>query len=115
MKTNLPATPKALSRGAASIWRKLVSIYEFDEGGLIHLRKACEFFTKADEAEKVLDAEGFTYIDAKGQPKLRPEFYAYRDLTAYGMRFLQKTGINLEPVGEVGRPAGSLGIKISGR
>lgn len=86
MKNSAPETPKvpkALSREAKALWRKLQEEYAIDdEAGLLILRTALEAFDRMREAQKVLNKEGLTVSDRFNQQKMHPLTTVERDSRA---------------------------------
>lgn len=66
-------TPSHLSKQSQDFYRKTVASYNLDDHHLLLLVKALEAFDLAEKCRKILDIEGFTYIDRFNAPRARPE------------------------------------------
>ena len=106
-----PKPPTKLPASARKLWRSLQSEYSIvDAGGLAILEAACRAFARASEAEAVLNAEGLTMRDAKGNEKARPEVAIERDARAQYLSALKLLSLDVEPLKPgIGRPGGSPG------
>ena len=75
-----PAAPKHLSAEARKLWSQLRSDYAIDDSaGLALLRAACEASDRAQQARKLIDADGMVSTDRFGQRKPHPAVAIERD------------------------------------
>jgi len=85
-----------------AFWRGTVAKYELDRHHLLLLQAACEAWDRRGQAKAVLDEQGTSYTDAKGNPRNRPEVAVERDSNITFMRSLRELGLDAASAG--GRP-----------
>ena len=72
--------PKHLSAEARKLWGELRNDYGIDDSaGLALLRAACEAHDRAQQARKMIDADGMVSTDRFGQRKPHPAVQIERD------------------------------------
>ncbi|GEN22175.1 hypothetical protein HCU01_01240 [Halomonas cupida] len=98
--------PSKLSTEARRLYTALATDYDItDEAGLALLRSVAESRTLIDECQKVISAEGITYLDRYGQPKPHPLLAVSRDARGQMMSALKALNLDLEPLRDAaGRP-----------
>ncbi len=87
--------PKHLEKTTAEWWLSVVAEYELDAHHVRLLTLACEAWDRGQEARKILDKEGLTFLDFRGQPKLRPEASVERDSRIGFARLVRELGLDL--------------------
>ncbi len=97
-----PAPPAHLSARSKAFFRKLVSEYALSTAQLELLRRCCESMDRADQAIRVLEAEGVVVVDRHGQSKAHPAAGLERDSRLAVARLLRE--LNLDPGGGDTRP-----------
>lgn len=107
MKNTQPKPPAGLSRAASRWWRALIEEYDFPLDGLLTLEAAMQSYDRWMQAREILDAEGLTYLDRFDKPKPHPATLIERDSRASMVRALKCLGLDIQPPGPIGRPAGS--------
>ena len=104
-----PQPPKALSREAKAIWRKLVDEYDMadDTAALLLLRSAMESYDRVQEVRAILAEEGLTVSGTAGTTKAHPATTVERDARSAMVTALRALNLDLEPVRDrLGRPGG---------
>jgi phage terminase small subunit len=77
-----------------SWWLEIVVEHDLKSHHLRLLRLGCEAWDRAQQARKLLDAEGITFTDKNGDPRSRPEVAIERDSrTAFG-RIVKELNLN---------------------
>lgn len=94
---NLPKPPKHLSPEARAWWAAVVGRFELAETDLHILRLAGEALDRAEQARRVLQQKGLTYVDPKRGPRMRPEVVIQRDASALFARLVAQLGLDAEP------------------
>lgn len=104
MKTR---TPEGLSRTAGAWWQSVRDDFNIeDAAGLALLTAAARALDRAEQARVLIDAHGVAVLDRFGQLRSNPAVAAERDAQATFRASLRELGLDLEPVGRVGRPGG---------
>lgn len=67
-----PSPPEHLSDARKAIWADVVQAFDPPTDALAVLELYCVSLDRAEEARKVLDVEGLTYIDRFDKPKEHP-------------------------------------------
>lgn len=104
----LPRPPKHLSDEAKSIWRQVVAGWEIDEAGLLVLRQALEAFDRLNQARELIDREGIVVTDPSGRKRAHPALAVEKEARLALLRAWRQLGLDVEPPGPVGRPAGGV-------
>lgn len=101
--------PAHLSAEAQREWRRLAEGYELDDpAARLILTTAFEAFDRMRGAQEKLAAEGVTYRDRFGKPKLHPAVTVERDARAAWLAALKQLNLDLEPLRDgPGRPPGT--------
>lgn len=68
------------------------------------LLHAAEAWDRGEEARRVVDREGQTYLDRFNQPKLRPEVLVERDMKTLFAKLVRELDLDLEAPKELSRP-----------
>lgn len=103
-----PKPPATLSKPARQWWEKLQSEYGIvDAGGMLVLNTAMAAFDRMEEAKRTLKREGTTFSDRFGQPRGHPSVVIERDSRAAMLQALRALHLDIEPLKQPGRPAGS--------
>jgi P27 family predicted phage terminase small subunit len=100
----LPTPPKGLSKEGKKLWKMVVSLYELDPPALEILHRALETLATVRTAEEQLALDGLTYRDAKGVIRAHPATGMLRDHRGLFLRYWKSLNLDLEPLGQVGRP-----------
>lgn len=88
--------PTHLSRDASRWWQQVVAAYDLEPHHLRQLQCAAEAWDRMVQARQVLDRDGLTYADFRGQPKPRPEIAIERDSRIAFMRALRELSLDAE-------------------
>ena len=104
--SKLPAAPKHLTAESKKLWRKLNEDYEFEVGQLLILEGAMECFDRMREAQKEIEAHGIL-VDSGRLLRANPAAKAENDSKKLLLAHIRQLGIDLEPIGEPGRPPGA--------
>jgi P27 family predicted phage terminase small subunit len=107
--SEMPASPKTLSKEAANWWEKLMLEYELtDEAGMLILQTALEAFDRMRQAQAILKKSGLVVFDRFDQPKAHPLCTIERDSRNQMLLAIKQLNLDLEPLQDrVGRPSGS--------
>lgn len=105
-RKEVPRPPKHLSREAKGWWNRLLEEYDLADECLLLLESALEAFDRMREAQVLLKAEGLVVKDRFDQS--RPHPAAAIEVAAKGvmLRNIKALGLDLEPIGPIGRPSG---------
>lgn len=96
---NMPKCPSWLTKEAKAEWRRVAKPL-FRMGLLTELDKQtlamyCQTWARYQDAQKILAAEGDTYIQpTNGQPKQRPEYYIMKDCLKELRAFITLFGLS---------------------
>lgn len=108
MKKSSTRCPKHLSVDSKRIWREIVAEYQIEDcAGLRILRVALESYDRAQACRKQIDREGLTVRDKFNQVKSHPLLSAERDSRQGFLAGIKALSLDLEPIKNIGRPAGS--------
>lgn len=105
--TGRPLPPEHLSQEAQDWWRWLTAEYELEDSALMVLRKMLEAHDIGEMARREVEKYGVIVHDRYSNPKVNPAVNVQRDARAEFRAGFVKLGLNLEPVGGIGRPSGS--------
>jgi P27 family predicted phage terminase small subunit len=105
-KRRIPPAPENLTAEAAAWWDRIVSGWDLDDPGLLILQSVCETFDRMRQAQQQIKEEGATIRDRFGQLKQHPAVLTELHNRAAMLRNLKLLGLDLEPIGPVGRPPG---------
>lgn len=101
------APPEGLSKPTAKWWRSVREDFNIeDAAGLALLTAAARALDRAEQARKLIDEHGVAVKDRFGQLRSNPAVAAERDAQATFRASLRELGLDLEPIGRVGRPGG---------
>lgn len=107
-----PRPPPNLPEPAAKLWRRLQTDYGIvDSGGQAVLSACCEAAGRMWQAQEVLNSEGLTIRDRHGQLRVHPCVKIEHDSRAQLLTGLKLLSLDIEPLRDIGRPAG--GAKAS--
>ncbi|MFN8037891.1 MAG: hypothetical protein U0Q07_01655 [Acidimicrobiales bacterium] len=73
------APPEHLSAAAGALWRLVLDEYELTPVDVEVLRLALEALDRADEARRLVDADGAVVLDRFGQHRVHPGVAVERD------------------------------------
>lgn len=105
MAVTIPKTPKTLrTQEGRRWWRAINSNYILEAESLLILETALQAFESMRAAEATIEAEGAVYHDRFGQPRQHPAMLNLKESRGAMLRAIQALGLDLEPVGPVGRP-----------
>jgi hypothetical protein len=92
-KIRLPKYLRATTRA----WvKRVLAEYELEEHHIKLLLMAAEQFDRAAQAREVL-AQGLTFTDRFGQPRVRPEIAIERNCAIAFSRLLRELALDVEP------------------
>lgn len=101
---NIPTAPRHLSPEAKRWWRKLCSAYPFEEDALLLVEGALEAFDRMREAQRDIQEHGIMLRSEGKMPRLNPATRVEKDSKATLLAYVKQLGLDLEPIGPVGRP-----------
>lgn len=89
--------PKHLKR-QTKVWvREVMDEFVLESHHLRLLFAAASAWDRAEEAREAIDAEGMTYEDRFGQPRLRPEAQVERDSRLAFAKLVKQLELDVEP------------------
>jgi len=107
MKARPTDAPKTLSPEARKRWRTVRDDFAIsDSAGLLLLETAFEAFDLMRLAQKLVREEGATQVDGRGTIRAHPAVAIERDARSAMLSSLKALRLDLEPVGDIGRPPG---------
>jgi hypothetical protein len=102
-------SPKHLGDAGREIWDMTMHSYRIsDPGGLALLRTAAEAADRVASCRRQLDEQGEVIV-IKGIPRAQPAAAIERDARAALIRALKELHLDVEPLRDIGRPAGMVG------
>jgi P27 family predicted phage terminase small subunit len=101
-----PPAPPHLSPEARDWWERILREWVLDDPSLLLLQAALESFDRMNAARLIVEAEGIVVRDRWGQLRPNPAVLAERDSRTAMCRALKQLGLDLEPLGSIGRPPG---------
>jgi len=103
-----PRPPAGLCPASRALWLRLQREYGItDSGGLALLELAAQAYRRLVEARGILDAQGLTITNHRGEVRAHPLVTVERDARIAVVATLKQLGLELEPVNhKIGRPGG---------
>jgi hypothetical protein len=103
--------PRKLGSHGGALWRSVMSEYDIvDSGGLVMLAQACIALDRAEQCRAQIERDGVV-IRLKTGPKDHPSLKHELANRAFVVRTLGRLGLDVEPLGRVGRPPQGFGIR----
>jgi phage terminase small subunit len=96
-KPSTPAAPAHLAAATREWWKQIASDFVLESHHLRLLTRAAEAWDRGEQARKVLDKQGLTYMDRFEQPRARPEVGIERDSGIAFARLLRELCLDVEP------------------
>ena len=103
----LPPPPKGLSAASRKLWQEWTKTWPIRDVGLRILESALRDNDLVLQREATLKAEGLIVEDRWHQKKAHPCTGIMRDAKSSMLKHIKSLGVDLEPIGDPGRPAGS--------
>jgi P27 family predicted phage terminase small subunit len=100
----IPPPPQELTTDGYRLWTAITAEYELDNAALEVLGMACEAYSRSRQAADLVDKEGLITLDRFGQPHENVAVKMERDARGQCLTALKIMGLNLEPIGSIGRP-----------
>ena len=106
MKSTLKP-PKHLTEGARKWWRTVVKDYRLEVHHLHLLQATCEAWDRLQQARAIVDREGPTFTDDRGNARAHPAVAIERDARVGFARLVRELDLDVEPPASnrVGPPA----------
>ena len=96
--------PRKLGAIGLDLWRTVTNQHDIsDSGGVETLLQVCLAVDRLEEVTTQITREGLT-VRTKNGPREHPLLRSELGLRSFVTRNLQRLGINVEPIGNVGRP-----------
>lgn len=114
-KAKIPTPPKHLSAQAKKLWRSIAGDFLLAPHQIELLRRTCEASDRADEARKLLKADGLTVTDRYGQVKPHPAANIERDSRLAEARLLRELALSPEEPDEAYSRPPRTGTAATGR
>ena len=103
--------PRRLGAHGGALWRSIMGEYAVeDAGGLAMLTQACIALDRAEQCRAQIEKDGVA-IRTKAGPRDHPSLKHELANRAFVVRTLGRLGLDVEPIGRVGRPPGGFGIR----
>ena len=103
-KTKPPKPPRRLGPHGSALWVSIHSEYNIcDAGGVAMLALIAEEQDRAESCRARIDKDG-EIIETPSGPREHPLLKRELAARAFVVRGLQRLGLDVEPVGRVGRP-----------
>jgi hypothetical protein len=97
--------PSTLGEAGNNLWRAIMAEYDIrDSGGREMLRQICEATDSVDEFSRVIAHDG-PVVRTKAGPKDHPLIKHQLAARAFVVRSLHRLGLDVEPIGRIGRPS----------
>jgi hypothetical protein len=110
--TTVLSPPATLGETGGNLWRTVMGEYDIrDSGGREMLRQICEAADRVDEFSKIIAGDG-AIVRTKYGPKDHPLIKHELAARAFVVRSLHRLGLDVEPIGRIGRPTQSSGWKF---
>ena len=94
-KTPETSTPSHLAGDGARFFARVASEYELEPHHVTTLAAACQQLMRAEQARKLVDAEGVTTTDRFGQAKEHPACAVERNALLAAARLIKQLGLDL--------------------
>ena len=92
-----PKAPKHLSEPSRNWWRLCVRDYVLEAHHLRLLQSAAECWDRQQQARQILDREGITFTDDRGNVRAHPAVAIERDARVGFARVLRELDLDVEP------------------
>jgi len=103
------APPETLGKTGGTLWKTIMGEYDIrDSGGREMLRQICEAADHVDEFSKIIADDG-AVVRTKYGPKDHPLIKHELAARSFVVRSLHRLGLDVEPIGRVGRPTSGIG------
>jgi hypothetical protein len=110
----IPQPPCVLSTVGMSLWRDIVTSYEFsDRASYETLGQACSAADRAEQCRVQIEQDG-PVIKLRGVVRDHPLLKHELAARSFVVRCLARLGLDLEPTRGIGRPPGGIGITWRG-
>ena len=100
----IPKPAKHLSREARGIWRSVLTAYDLETEGRLILEGALESFDRMRQALAAIEEHGILMGGGATMARLNPAVRAENDSKKVMLSYLKQLGLDLEPIGRIGRP-----------
>ena len=90
-----PRPPAHLSKEGKALWRRLNETFVLENHHLPVLAAALGALDRAEQARKILDAEGLVAADRFGQKKVHPAALVERDNRSLAARLLRELALDV--------------------
>lgn len=98
--------PRPLGEAGRRFWGEIMLAYGVDdEGGREILAQACAALDRAEELAEAIARDG-AIVSTRNGPREHPGLRAELANRAFVVRSIARLGLDVEPIGRIGRPAG---------
>jgi hypothetical protein len=105
-------SPRKLGAHGGALWKAVLAEYQIeDSAGLAMLAQACIALDRAEQCRAAIEKDGVVIRARSGPPKDHPALKHELGFRSFTVRTLQKLGLDVEPIGRVGRPSNPFGIR----
>lgn len=92
-----PKAPQHLSEPSRNWWRSCVKDYVLEAHHLRLLQSAAECWDRQQQARQILDREGITFRDDRGNVRAHPAVAIERDARIGFARLIRELDLDVEP------------------
>jgi P27 family predicted phage terminase small subunit len=97
----MPKPPQHLSEAGRTWWRTCVKTYELEPHHLRLLQSAAECWDRQQQARAILDAQGITFVDDRGNTRAHPAVAIERDARVGFARILRELDLDVPPPADI--------------
>jgi hypothetical protein len=110
-EANGPPPPAGLDETGIALWREVTGTWEWQDPVPYRvLHEACLALQRAERCRRLIDEQG-EMVKSRTGPKAHPLLRDEAQARALGCRLLARLGTDLEPVKDIGRPPGGIGVR----
>src|SRR5687768_4787658 len=92
-----PKAPRHLSEASRTWWRTCVKEFRLEQHHLKLLQSACECWDRLQAARQIIDKEGLTFVDDRGNVRAHPAIAIERDARIGFCRLVRELDLDVEP------------------
>src|SRR5918994_2004384 len=93
---SVPKAPKHLSEPSRNWWRSCVREYSLEPHHLKLLQSAAECWDRQQQARAILDREGITFVDDRGNARVHPAVAVERDARVGFARLIRELDLDVD-------------------
>lgn len=106
-KDTSPKPPRPLGKFGTALWAEVHNEYSIDDVGSIQLLTlACECLDRAEQCRVEIEKAGIMITTSNGSKRDNPVLRFELQNRQFCARLISQLGLDVEPIGKVGRPPG---------